>query len=196
MNKPIAIALATITIVLLSGFGAETSTSGKKEHKINVKGTITTTAHPNKTQVENIAIGGLIEKIFFYPAPTNIDTLSDHILKVDPETEHDELDFVQDIKTIKVADANDIWHYQAGKNKMKQYILVEITLKNESAPKRYLLNNARTITCNVVEGDVVFERKAEPTTLKELTIISTIPRDQPKKQKSVHIPRTTQKVTA
>lgn len=195
MNKSIPIILATITIAFLSAWSAETSISGKKEHKINVKGTITTTSHPNPIQVENIALGGLIEKIFFYPIPTNLDTLTDHILTINPEEEKQELDFVQDIATIRVADANDVWHYQQGKNKMKDYVLVEVLLKNKETA-RYFLPTVRTITYNIVKEDVVIEATVSLTALKTLTITSTIPRDQTKKQKSAHLPRTTQKISA
>lgn len=182
MQKGFSIIMLLGLVGLIIGSSSEMSVTSK-DHKINVRGTLSILANPEEVKdVENIAIGGLTEGIVFYPKPERLGKQGERELAKNPEQGvKDYLDFVRDIEAITVPNPVDVWVYEEVKHKSitktTRYIVVDVLLKNGKT-ENYLMNTARIITCRTVDGDVVREKDVPLTELNKLTITSAVLKDE------------------
>lgn len=152
--------------------------SADEDTQVNFYGTLIT-HQGQKDAVGHILIEGKHKDIIMYDAPVkhakevfNQKTKQTEIkLEENPVTEfsHSKID-LSTISTIKVPNPNTVWIYQKEKKYQKiEFILIQVTPKESTTTKDYLLERKTHISCNTMEKGT--QKKEVPlSAIETLTI--------------------------
>lgn len=148
MKKNIVTLLGLAALLFLVNTSSEVTVSGHKKQAINVEGTLID-QQKNKKQINNISIGGKVEKIKIFQmlAPENMDPAT-HTLKQNPidHATPGTLDLPKEVAEIMVPNPNEIWIYKEDKKAGRQtkYIEIVVIYKHDPANSEYhyLINTA------------------------------------------------------
>jgi len=151
----------TSSIIIATSLGSSGASTTNNKQQINFYGTLLT--HQGQTDtVNNILIEGKHNDIIMYDAPLkhakekmNSTTKQMEIkLDVNPIT-----DFVKSpidlskVHEIRVPKPNTLWVYQKEKKYQRlEFILAQVTMKESSTPKEYLMEHRVHITCNSIDN--------------------------------------------
>jgi hypothetical protein len=157
----IAVCFHSILISTSNWKSSGSNTTEEDKQLINFYGTLTT-HQGQKDAVAHILIEGKHKDIVMYDAPIkhekevfNQKTKQNEIkLDENPITDfmHTKID-LNTITMIKVPNPNIVWVYQKEKRYQRmEFVLLEIISKENSIPKKYLLERKTHISCNALDN--------------------------------------------
>jgi len=157
--------------------GSKTAEDNKQQ--VNFYGILTT--HQGQTDtVDHILIEGKHNDIIMYDAPVNhaaekfnnATKQTEIKLEANPITDFSKTRIdLSTISTIKVPNELTIWFYQKEKKHQRiEFLLVEITAKESSESKPYLLEHRTNISCNSVGKSGSQKKEVPLSAIDTLTI--------------------------
>jgi hypothetical protein len=199
MNHILFIFLAFVSSNIALSTSNWSGSGCKDKQDIHFYGTLET--HQGKKEsIDNILVLERHNDIGLYDAPEkyaesifNQKTKQTEIrLDLNPHTEfvRSKID-LKTVDTIKVPEPNTIWVYQQQKrNARQEFLLVQITFKEDSSPKKYLLEHKAHISCTSLDKNNAQKKEVPLAAIDTLTIEGyafTLPTDKKKNvKKEVH----------